>query len=141
MQTATQWQVPENNFCSAQFSSSLAAGADGRNATWNATACFGNFFLPDLLAVSSVADKPGLSCPGIAMQRPSWLSPLTTAYNFQYVYADPMLVSYFNCSCAKPLRARYWTASSGTHFVSSVGDLISSGTIGQFGTTAFTAAH
>lgn len=93
------------------------AGADGRSATWNGSACFDNLFLTNTAEVTSVGKaKPGLSCPGVGMQRPSWLSPLTTAYNFQFVYADPMLVSYFNCTCAAPLRARYSLDSAGEQF-------------------------
>lgn len=70
-------------------------------------------FVADLMSITSVANKPGLSCPSISVQRPSWLSPLTTAYNFQYVYAEPALVSYFNCTCAAPLRAHYFVDSKG----------------------------
>lgn len=92
---------------------SFSAGLNGRSAAWDIAACFSNLFVPYNLQSSSVANKLGMVCPGLALQRPANLSALTTAFNFNFVQADPLLFSYYNCTCAKPLNPFYYTDAAG----------------------------
>ena len=88
------------------------ADVNGTVAIYNSS-CYSNLFLSDLNQTSTAANKPGLTCPTMHLQRPANLSNLTTAYFYNYVAADPLLFSYEGCTCAQPLIPHYFVDTSG----------------------------
>ena len=88
------------------------AVSDGKGVVYNSS-CFSNLFVADSSTTTTAADKPGLVCPTLSIQRPSNLSNLTTAFFYNYVEADPLLYSFANCSCAAPLEPHYLRDAEG----------------------------
>ena len=93
--------------------SACHAAAGGTAAVYNSS-CYSNLFLSDANQTSTAANKPGIVCPTMQLQRPANQSNLTTAYFYNYVAAEPLLYSYEGCTCTAPLVPNYFVDASGS---------------------------
>ena len=89
-----------------------------------------NLFAKNTRQQSALANKEGMICPGLSVNRPASVTNLSAAYYNNIVATDPLLYSYQGCTCAPPLLAHYEFDANGK--LQGLGTVVQHVRIGSF---------
>lgn len=89
----------------------LIVGADNKTVHYY-DSCLSDMFVWNNDSLSAAANKEGMSCPGLVINRPATVTNLSAAYYNNIVLSDPLVYSYQGCTCASPLVAQYYIDNS-----------------------------